>query len=228
MIGLSMWVTSMASGTGGLPFEDAVLDSGAWNTKGTLTETTLVAESTSGPVWRLDYTFEVVIDGEAKTFPGSSYSGIRLPYNPGNECTIEYNKEDPAISRIRGTQRVYIDQNVAVLVFALVLPGILLFYRWIRHAFRLRIMLREGRLSTAQIIESQLVRWVNPSMVKTHFRFQDQRGTETISIQWILAGSGLGQRLLQENPRENPVIHSEEDAQLCYLVGPADFLTEEL
>ena len=61
-----MWFVALASGTGGLPFEDGVLDEKGWTTTGTLTNKIEYAESASGSVWRLEYEFEVVIDGRTR------------------------------------------------------------------------------------------------------------------------------------------------------------------
>jgi Protein of unknown function (DUF3592) len=208
--------------TGRSPVDDSLLDSGGWTVSGSITAINEVETGWSGVIWQIEYTF-VVKSGETH---GASYTDRRTPaMRVGESCEIEYIQERPDINRIVGTQVAFFDPIASTLATVFAILGIVGLHLWLRAVLRLRIALREGRLTTAQIIEARLLRHVNPRPVSVQYRFQDNLGMEHIASHWVGAKSELGRRLLEEGPREFPVIHDEGNPDTNRLVHAEDFLT---
>jgi hypothetical protein len=204
---------------GNSPFDDSVLDGGGWTATGTIRD----VEELTDDARRVHYDFEA----DGVELQGSSYaeSGA-ASLRPGDSCTIEYLRKRPEINRMQGTSRArsLFDPTLRTVVTVLCSLGLLAAYIWIRGALALRIALRGGRLTTAQIIEAKVLRFVNPRPVRVHYRFQDALGMEHIATHYVGVRSKLGRRLVEESPRDVPVIHDEGDPALNRLVHPEDFL----
>jgi hypothetical protein len=206
---------------GSSPLDDSLLDSGSWTATGKITAVEEVETGWSGVVWRLDYSFEV----KRGEILGTSYASERShSMRVDEQCTVEYVHEKPEINRIEGTQKAFFSPVASGLASVFAILGIIGLHLWLRSALRLRIALREGRLTTAQIIEARLLRFVNPRPVSVHYRFQDNLGMEHIAGHWVGSKSKLGRQLISDEPREYPVIHDEGNPAISRLVHAEDFI----
>lgn len=216
LAGLAVLVASWLQ-AGNSPFDDSVLDSGAWTASGTIHAVEELANGT----WQVRYEFESAgHDVLGASYARTRASGMRV----GEPCKIEYLPDRPDINRMRGTSRALFDEQRSTLVTVLVILGMIALYTWIRGALSLRIALREGRLTTAQVIEAKVLRHVNPRPVRVHYRFEDALGMEHIAIHCVGVHTELGRNLLDTAPREHPVIHDEGNPAISRLVHAEDFL----
>ena len=176
----------------------------------------------SSPVRGLVYEFDAPDVGQVR---GRSFTPVRgMSLVAGSPCKVEFDRADPTINRVLGTFCVYNDPTLTTIVTILLIPAVLCLHLWLRAVLRLRIALREGRLTTAQIIESVPTRLINPAQVVVRYRFDDQDGGEHLASHRVRASSRLGHRLREEQPREHSVIHDERDPAVNRLVTADDFL----
>ena len=216
LAGLVVLVVSWIQ-AGNSPFHYSGLDSGGWTASGTIRG----VEELANGVWEVRYEFE----SSGNDVRGASYAKARTSaMRVGESCTIEYMPEQPDINRMRGTSRALFDQTQSTMVTVLVILGMIALHIWIRGALVLRTALREGRLTTAQVIEANVLRHVNPQPVRVHYRFQDALGMEHIATHCVGVRTELGRKLLDDAPRTHAVIHDEGNPAISRLVHAEDFL----
>jgi len=111
-----------------------------------------------------------------------------------------------------------------IVVGALLGPGLVLMGFWFRGVLRLRVMLREGTLTSGETIEIKKMLGLNPPHLKLRYRLRDDGGHHHETTQYVRAGSALGKRLL-ERPATLPVIHDRHEPGFSRAVGADDFVT---
>lgn len=210
----------LATSHGGPLLADYQLDSGGASTEGRVEAVDAVGGQQQSI--RIRYRFRIAsspITGESFTAPPS-----RLTAN--SPCTVEFLAEDPAISRVQGTDALHFDPELWLVTQLLLVPGGLGFLFWLRGVMRMRVALREGTLVTAQVIENKLRKHLNPSQVRLSYRFRDAHEVETIHGHWVRASSEFGKWLTAEQPRHVEVIYDPDRPTVSRAIAPGDFLDD--
>lgn len=118
------------------------------------------------------------------------------------------------------TQTAFFSRN---LVFgAMVGPGLVLLGIWLRGILRLRVLLREGTLTDAEVLEVKPTLGLNPPHLRLRYRLRDETGQYHETTQYVRTGSILGRRLL-ERPTTLPVIRDPHEPGFSRAVDPGDF-----
>lgn len=206
-----------AFAAGALPFRDIILDAGNEAVVGHVEESTPADHAFAGPLWRIDYRFtHAGIAYRGRSFAQREPDGARLRRD--DACPIQFQGQRPEVSRIEGTRVAIYPGWVTLTTSGLTLLGILGIYRFGRAALRLRIGIREGRATTAQVIE---VQGPHPILRALHvrYRFVDHLGQEHISGHWTRSPSALGTLLRRERPRMVEVVHDRRDPTANRLLG---------
>jgi hypothetical protein len=102
-------------------------------------------------------------------------------------------------------------------------PGLVLLGFWFRSVLRLRVMLREGSLVQAEILEARRVLGLNPPHLRLRYRLRGDAGHVHEHTQFVRVGSTLGKRLLDQ-PATVAVIHDRNDQAFSRAVDAEDFV----
>jgi hypothetical protein len=215
--GLLMLTAMLATSRGGPFLADYKLDSGAATTAGEVEA--IDAFGTDRARVRVRFRFRT----GAGSFQGESFATAPIALRRGGACTVEYWQDDPAISRVQGTEARQFEPELSLLTQLLLIPGGLALVFWVRGVLRIRVMLRDGTAVAAQVIENRLSKYVNPRQVRLRYRFQDDRGGEYIRSHWVRAGSEFGKWLTTEQPRFVDVLYDPVSPTLSRAVFHGDF-----
>ena len=110
----------------------------------------------------------------------------------------------------------------ATTVFYLLLPGLILLGYWYRTALRLRILLREGRPTGAEVLAIRSPAPPGSSGLYVHYRYHDQHGVAQEASHHLPRNSVLGQELL-DGRSEVVVIHDHARTGYSRITAAADF-----
>jgi hypothetical protein len=113
--------------------------------------------------------------------------------------------------------------SLQIVIGAVLGPGVVLLGLWLRGVLKLRVMLREGSLAQAKILQAKRVTGINPPHVKLRYRLPDDLGVHHEATQFVRAASVLGKFLLQQ-PASVLVVHDPHEPELSRAVCAADFL----
>ncbi|MEM9694837.1 MAG: DUF3592 domain-containing protein, partial [Myxococcota bacterium] len=114
----------------------------------TAVEATNASENESA-IYEVRYTFE--LDG--RSYRGASYS-LHAPLDPGDEVPVEYLRDDPVQSRIRGMRmRSFSASTGALLIVPLI--GLLLFVAGVRGGIRNLRLLRRGKPGFGRLVDKR-------------------------------------------------------------------------
>lgn len=146
------------------------------------------------------------------------------PLEPGDSCWIEYLRDDPLTSRLRGTTRQIQAPLLDLVIRWILLPGIVLFMFWLQGVLRLRGLLSSGLATHAKITRLGRNRWLSPPQLRVEYSFLDHQGGEHHGQHWVAMRSSLGQQLDRENLSTPAVIYDEANPKRSRLVDCTGFL----
>ncbi len=220
LIGILLPLIFWGISLGGLPFHDLALDSSSEKATGEITAVdTTSARSSGHAVLRLHYQFQ---SSDGQQHQGQSLDARGEQLAVGDACEVEHLPGKPDVNRVVGTKRSLMGSWGTSFIGLCFLPGLVLIGLWFRGAWRLRLILRHGRQTSAEILEFQRVGGVNPPPIRVDFQFQDGEGKTQQSRHWVGLRSELGQAIAN-GQRQCLLVHDEVEPEWCRLVQPEDF-----
>lgn len=201
-----------------LPFDDFALDSGARLSEAQVTQVDPEPYTTlTEALYVVRYTFDL---GDGRRM-GASFTGAHR-FSPGTRYPLEYLAGDPTVNRLQGTTRAISTIWMPDAVGYFWLPCLIALAWWFRGVFRLRHMLGNGPVATAEILATRKLWFVNPSQLSVRYRYADRYGEQRTGRHWVRLGSAKGQ-LLSAGAARMDVVYDEMRRSLSRLVNPRDF-----
>lgn len=147
----------------------------------------------------------------------------QIRFDPGDDCWVEYLRNDPATNRLRGTTRQVQAPLLDLMVRWVLLPGIVLLLFWLQGVLRLRNLLRSGPATHAKVTELHRYRWINPLQLRVDYSFLDHHGEEHRGWHWLAQRSSLGQQLCHHHLSTPAVIYDDSRPSRSRLVDAECF-----
>lgn len=159
-------------------------------------------------------------------YTGGSFSS-RPGLTVGSTVPVEYLPDQPHLNRVRGGRLSLVPPLSQIFMLLFWGPGLLCLLAWLVAVFRLRRVMQEGDVASAELIHWQEIRFVLPTMIRVSYRFRDHQARLVAASHWIRGRSALGDRL-RENPRRLAVVHDRLGRGPSRLVIATDFLPQPL
>lgn len=202
--------------------------SSAASTEGTVVETSRTPDVSRRSRWPRAATLQTIRytylpdGGEHQAATSYQWGGFR---SAGDTVTVQYDLDDPAVSRIRGTWR---DACPPWMVFSILLPvvgGMLLAPR-IRTGRRALVLAREGSVTTASFWSREDSWSFLGSTPRQHlqYRYRPPEASDDLFVEW----EGADPVVLSDGP-ETPVLYLPDrpEESLLLLTLPAPFRLDE-
>ena len=145
----------------------------------------------------------------------------RGAYLVGDSATIEFLPDESAVNRLAGERRSPSDWLSGLIGLPLIVAVICLL-AWLRGVMRARILLRDGRATTAAIVARRFTRFVNPPQIKVAYEFEDAAGRTQAGAHWVFRRSALG-RAIEDGTVETLAIVDDGATARSRLVTAEDF-----
>lgn len=208
----------LATNTGSLlPFDDLALDDRASRTSARVLGTDETAMHEGGrTLWAIRYEFT---DLQGNRQRGTSYTPVPELVE-GDDLEVEFLAEAPEINRLRGTLRAPFP-TIAVLFTSAGAIGIALLLVWLRGVLKLRMLLRDGAVAQARILQARPDPWVNPPQLRVDYELRVPGGA-VAARQYVRRTSPLG-HALASGVTSSAAIFDDDDPTQSRLVHASDF-----
>lgn len=173
---------------------------------------------------RVHYTFATP-GGDRSAGFAYQWPGVR-ELREGGTAALEVLPDDESVHRLRGTARALSSLWLPALAGWALLPAAFLLLLWLRQAWRVLVLLRNGEARTFLLESCDVATGVNPPHFKVRYRFTAADGTPSLGAHWVGRNTPLGRVLEQAAPGTEPtgacVVHDPVDPARNRLLAFAD------
>lgn len=173
---------------------------------------------------RVHYSYATPRGDRAEGF-AYQWPGVR-ELREGGTAALEVLPDDESVHRLRGTVRALSSLWLPALAGWVLLPAAFLLLVWLRQAWRVMVLLRNGEARPFVVESCAKTQGVNPPQLKVHYRFTATDGTPASGNHWVGRNTPLGRLLEQATPGSQPtgacVVHDPVDPARNRLLALAD------
>jgi len=202
---------------GGKPADDVLLDQHGVVVDAVVTQ---IEGGEDGQPIRPGYTFTPAGGRQRSSRAFLDAPDLRV----GATIQIEYVPGRPHINRpVRGAiSKLPPLHRISMWFF---FTGIACIIIWVFAVLRLRRLMKYGDMAVGEVVTSENIDLVMPTMLRVTYAFRNHHAEERIASHWVRTRSALGTRLTS-NPKQIAVLHGRSGRGLSRLVMADDFVVE--